>query len=297
MPSAIRRKWRIKRVMAVPANWQGTPDRFYHFLLGYLVPLLIWQEKTGDIDITVRDCGPHNPWFELLRPQTSVEFLPPGMMLERYLSHRQERVVFHDWDNPTRFHRRSLAKARAAAIDNSQSVVRQDSGSPRITILERRPSVEHYRNDSAEVPGGGADWRSVPNVDEIAQSLKDMGHVHVVDTAGMTPHEQVNTLVNTDVLIAQHGGGLSNMLWMESGRTVIEVLPHRPPTIDAIFRNLAASRDLGYQAISQDGEHAPVDPDLVVRATRELLEDPAHFIPTATGSLPMRVWRQLPRRL
>jgi hypothetical protein len=293
----VRKKWRIKRVMAVPANWQGTPDRFYHFLLGYLVPLLIWQERTGNLDIAVRDSGPHNPWFELLRPQTSVEFLPPGMMLERYLSHRQERVVFHDWDNPTRFHRRALASARTAALNNSRSAVGPNSDSPRITILERRPSVEHYRKASAETPGGGADWRSIPNLGDIADSLRDTGLVKVVDTASMTPQEQVLTLLNTDLLIAQHGAGLSNMLWMESGRSVIEILPDRPPTIDAIFRNLAAARKLSYQAIPQNGEHAALDPKLIVNSAQALLEAPEHFIPTATGSLPMRLWRQMPRRL
>lgn len=292
----VRKRWRIERVMAVPANWQGTPDRFYHFLLGYFVPLLLWQQRTGRKEIAVRDSGPHNPWFDLLRPKTSVEFLPPGMMLERYLSHRQDRVVFRDWDNPTRFHRKLLANARAAVAENCPSVMRLVSDSPRVTILERRPSVEHYRNDTAEIPGGGADWRSVPNVDDIADSLKNIGHVQVVDTAGMTPQEQVFTLQNTDVLIAQHGGGLSNMLWMESGRSVIEILPQRPPTIDAIFRNLASARALGYQAIHQDGEHAPVDSQLIVKATRTLLARPTDFIPTATGSLPMRLWRQRPRR-
>jgi len=293
----VRKKWRIKRVMAVPANWQGTPERFYHFLLGYLIPLLIWQERTSDVDIAVRDSGPHNPWFELLRPQTSVEFLPPGMMLERYLSHRQERVVFHDWDNPTRFHRRSLALARAAAINNSRSIGRTDSDSPQITILERRPSVDHYRKDSAETPGGGADWRSVPNIEEIAASLGRVGRVEVVDTAGMTPQEQVLTLLNTDLLVAQHGGGMSNMLWMESGSSVIEILPPRPPTIDTIFRNLAAARDLGYLAVPQEGEHTPVATQPIVEAARSLLESPAAHVPTPTGSWPMRMLRQLPRRL
>jgi len=283
--------------MAVPATWQGTPDRFYHFLLGYFVPLVMWQERSGIRDIAVRDSGPHNPWFQMLRPETSVEFLPPGMMLERYLSHRQERVVFHDWDNPTRFHRRSLVVARRAAIRNSECPVAPGTNSPRITVVERRPSVGHYRSDSAEFPGGGAEWRSVPNLNDVADSLGQLGQVTVVDTAGMTPQEQIHTFANTDILVAQHGGGMSNMLWMESGRCVIEILPKRPPTIDAIFRNLAAARRLGYQAIPQDGEHESVDPKLVTDAARALLDSPESSIPTATGSLPMRLWRQLPRRL
>ncbi len=293
----VRKQWRIKRVMAVPANWQGTPDRFYHFLLGYLVPLVLWQERTGNTEIAVRDSGPHNPWFDLLRPHTSVDFLPPGMMLERYLSHRQERVVFHDWDNPTRFHRRSLAKARAAAIQNSQSVMGQHTGSTRITVLDRRPSLDHYRGGGSETPGGAAEWRSLPNAEQIAASLSSFGEVQILDTAGLSPSEQVRELLHTDVLVAQHGGGMSNMLWMNSGTSVVEILPPRPPTIDTIFHNLAAARELAYRAVQQDGDHAHVEPELVVDAVATLLVNPRRYVPTATGSLPMRVWRQLPRRL
>jgi len=283
--------------MAVPANWQGTPERFYHFLLGYLVPLALWQERRGVMEIAVRDSGPHNEWFKLLQPQTSVELMPPGMMLERYLSHRQERVVFHDWDNPTRFHRKSLALARASIVGRIEPVGFPRERTPIITIIERKPSIRHYRVRDAETPGGAADWRSIPNISEIAEALAEIGHVTVIDTAGLSPQEQVSSLLQTDLLVAQHGGGLSNMLWMESGRSVIEILPPRPPTIDAIFHNLAAARGLGYRAIPQVDEHAPVDTQLVIDAAKNLLEsDPAH-VPTPTGSWPMRLVRQLPRKL
>ena len=283
--------------MAVPANWQGTPERFYHFLLGYLVPLLIWQERSDERAIAVRESGPHNAWFELLHPDTSIEFLPPGMMLERYLSHRQERVVFHDWDNPTRFRRKSLTRARGTAIRNLQPTVNNGEGRPRITVLDRGPSVDHYRSDVAETHGGGAEWRSLPNVKEIATSLELLGDVRILDTAGMTPQEQVSSLLQTDVLVAQHGGGLSNMLWMESGKSVIEILPPRPPTIDAIFHNLAAACRLGYRAVPQKSEHSPVDTQPILQAAQDLLESPTAHVPTPTGSWPMRLVRQLPRRL
>ena len=283
--------------MAVPATWQGTPDRFYHFLLGYLVPLALWQERTGAKEIDVRDSGPHNGWFNLLQPGTSVELMPAGVMLERYLSNRQERVVFHDWDNPTRFHHRSLRRARALVLEWRQPAERSKEHAPRITLLERRPSVQHYRERDAEIPGGAADWRSIPNIREVADALSDIGSVTVLDTAEMTPHEQVASLLNTDLLVAQHGGGLSNMLWMESGKSVVEILPPRPLTIDAIFHNLAAACRLGYRAVPQKSEHSPVDTQPILQAAQDLLESPAAHVPTPTGSWPMRMVRQLPRRL
>lgn len=293
-----RKKWRIKRVMAVPSTWQGTPERFYHFMLGYFVPLVLWQEKTGITEVAVRDSGPMNDWFDLLRPGTSVELLPPGVMLERVLSHRQERVILHDWDNPTRFHHRSISRFANVVLERwpSLSAPRVPTV-PRITILERRPSASYYRGSTAELQGGGSDWRSLPNIQELAGALAHLGEVSVIDTAGMTPVEQLEALRHTDLLVAQHGGGLSNMVWMPVTSGVVEVLPPLPQTIDTIFRNLAAAKGLGYQAVAQEEVHAEVDIAAILAASTSLIADPIGAVPTPTGRLPVRLLRQLPRRL
>lgn len=287
--------------MAVPANWQGTPDHFYHFFLGYFMPLVLWQEKTGVAEVAVRDCGPMNAWFDLLRPGTDVDYMPSGVMLERVLSHRQERVILHDWDNPTRFHRRALRQFTQAvlprAVEGSSPVLPAHHGGCRITLLERRPNPEYYHSDHAETPGGGSQWRSVPNVADIADALAPLGIVDIVDTATLSPRDQIRTLRDTDLLVAQHGAGLANMVWLPGRAGVVELLPPRPPTIDAIFSNLAAACELAYVVVPQEDEHSAVDPQAVASAATALLADPDACIPTATGSLPMRLLRQLPRRL
>ena len=290
-----RKKWRITRTMAVPANWQGSPEHFYHFLLGYFTPLVLWQERTGTMEVAVRDCGPMNPWFDLLRAQTDVEFMPPGVMLERLLSHRQERVILRDWDNPTRFHHRSLARVRESVLSRARSET-TFNGRPRITVLERRPNPDFFHSQAAETPGGGSGWRSVPNINSVAEGLSAFGDVAVVDTAELAPAAQVELMQSTDLLVAQHGAGLSNMLWMPDGASVVELLPPLPPTIDTIFRNLAAARSLGYVAVPQADLHAPIDTDSVTAAVEGVLAHPTPPVPTATGRLPIRVLRQLPRR-
>lgn len=292
-----RRKWRIKRTMAVPANWQGTPDHFYHFLLGYFMPVILWQQRTGTMEFAVRDCGPMNPWFELTRPGTDIEFMPPGIMLERLLSHRQERVILRDWDNPTRFHRRSLAVFSRVIQDRVGVSPRVRSDAPHITVLDRRPSTEYYRSDIADSHGSGADRRSIPNVDELAAALESLGEVTLLDTAGMTPAEQVGALAETDLLVAQHGAGLANMVWLPAGGAVLEIRPPLPPTINEIFSNLASARGLGYLAVDQADVHSSVNADVIAAAATRLTGHPDSFVPTATGSLPVRFLRQLPRRL
>lgn len=290
-----RKKWRIPRMMAVPANWQGSPEHFYHFMLGYFVPLVLWQERTGAMEITVRDCGTMNTWFDLLRPGTDVELMAPGIMLERVLSHRQERVILHDWDNPTRFHRRSLSEVRATVLARTAGTP-EEVVKTRITLLERRPNPDFFHGPQAETPGGGSQWRSIPNIGELAEALAPLGSVSVVDTAELAPHEQVKLMSATDLLVAQHGAGLANMLWLPNGAGVIEMLPPLPQTIDAIFSNLAAALSIGYQAVPQPDLHAPVDPAAVAEAAALVLANPGSHVPTATGSLPIRMLRQLPRR-
>jgi hypothetical protein len=291
-----RRKWRIKRTMAVPANWQGTPDHFYHFLLGYFMPVILWQERTGSTEVAVRDCGPMNPWFELTRPGTDVEFMPPGIMLERLLSNRQERVILRDWDNPTRFHRRSLASFSRAILDRVSAPAHVRGDAPRITVLDRRPSADYFRSDAADSHGSGADRRSISNVAEIAAELGALGNVTVLDTAALSPAQQVRALAATDLLVAQHGAGLSNMVWLPAGGAVLEIKPPLPATITDIFSNLASARSLDYDVINQQHEHAEVAAAVVVSAATRLLTDSGAHIPTMTGSLPIRALRQLPRR-
>ena len=119
----------------------------------------------------------------------------------------------------------------------------------------------------------------------------------ILDTADLDPHQQIAALANTDLLVAQHGAGLSNLVWMPRGSGVVEIKPPLIPTISSIYSNLAGARGLGYRAVDQAGEHASVDVEAVVRSAETIMSDPAACVPTLTGRLPIRILRQLPRRL
>jgi hypothetical protein len=38
-------KWQIAEPMLVPAQWQGSVEHFYHFFLGYFMPVVLWLHK------------------------------------------------------------------------------------------------------------------------------------------------------------------------------------------------------------------------------------------------------------
>jgi len=288
----------MPRTMLVPAQWNGSVEHFYHFFFGYLVPVVLYQEKSDSNSFVVRDCGPMNPWFDLLRPGTDLDFMTPGVMLHRVLTHRQERVILRGWDDPTRFHKASLRKFSGIVSERAgASRVTATTSSPRITMLERRASPDFYTGASSEVYSSGTDFRSWPNVAESHAAIMPLGEAAVVDTAGMSPKDQVRLFEQTDVLIAQHGAGLSNMVFMKPGTTVIEVKPPLETIISTIYSNLAAAMGLGYRAIEQASDHAAVPAEDIRSAAEAALSDPGQPVPHMTGRLPARIRRQLPRRL
>jgi hypothetical protein len=167
----------------------------------------------------------------------------------------------------------------------------------RITVLDRAPTPDFYLHVTSEVFSSGSAFRSLPNTQEISQALQAVGKVTLIDTASVSPEDQVRVLANTDLLVAQHGAGLANMVWMPPGSAVLEIKPPLVPTVNEIFANLAACRGLDHLAVDQVGEHTPIELDLVIAGSARLLSSPGDMVPPMPGRLPMRIVRQLPRRL
>ena len=290
------KKYRIQKPMLVPAQWQGSVEHFYHFLLGYFVPIVLWQEKTQVSDFAVRDCGPMNPWFDLLADGTKVDYLPPGVMLQRTLTFRQEHQILWDWDNPTRFHRKSLRAVSRVIRERVQvNEELERTSEVRVTLLNRGLSPDFYSTDKAEVIGSGAEIRSVPNMSDLERCLMQHGVLSCIDAAVLPPDTQVRQFMKTDILIAQHGAGLSNMLWMSPGSTVVEIQPPLPQTVDQIFSNLAAAMGIKHVVFRQEHEHSEIDPvalDSIVKAVREGNHG---SVPKSPTRFPLQLIRQLPR--
>ncbi len=236
-----------------------------------------------------------NPWFDLLSGPTTFEFIPPGVMLQRTLTHLQEQQVFWGWDDPTHFQRRNIKKLRLAIgsrLDlGTIPITRVDK---RITVLVRKDATDFFDKD-AEVLGSGSAARSIGNLYQIGGAIGNLLSLDFLDTASLTPAKQINALWNTDILIAQHGAGLSNMVWMQPGTTVVEIQPTQQPTIDSIFSNLAAACRIKHITIKQDHAHADIDVDALSNLINRITIHNDGTIPKMPGSFPFRLLRSLPR--
>ena len=292
---SVAKKWRLETPMLVPAQWQGSVEHFYHFFFGYFMPAALWLEKNPVPRIAVRDSGPMNPWFELLSPRTMVDFIPPGVMLQRTLTHLQNRQIFWGWDDPTHFQRRNIRRLRL--IMGSQLNLESSAAAhvdKRITVLMRKDAVDFFDKD-AEVRGSGSAARSIGNLHHIQNALDSPPNLEFLDTASISPAAQITALWNTDILIAQHGAGLSNMVWMQPGTTVIEIQPMQQPTIDSIFSNLAAASYIKHITVRQDHAHADIDIESLANLVNRINIHSDVSVPKMSGSLPFRLLRSLPR--
>ena len=134
------------------------------------------------------------------------------------------------------------------------------SDGPRILMIERGPSPPFYRSEQSEVQSSGDERRSIPNFSDIYQSVQ---HSHraalavIPETLPLT--RQFALFATADIIVAQHGAALANMIWARPRATVIEIYPD-DVRID-FFRDLARCLGLRHRRFRQKDSHAAIDPD------------------------------------
>ncbi len=251
-----------RRTIVVP-DCHGSVEHYYHFMLGYFVPLAQWVDRTGATEVTVRDCGPMTTWFDLLRPRVDIEIIAPGMMLKRVIGRHQPMAVMPPLDNPMLFDGPAM-RLLADRLRASAGIT--PAAGAGIVVTDRGPTPKHYAVATAEVRTTGSERRSVPNMAEIARRLESVGPVARVDGADLAPREQIEVFSSAGVLVGQHGAGLANMLWMAPGSTVVEILPPVGEGVWELFGDLADALGLSYARVLQESMHADVDAAAVVAA-------------------------------
>jgi len=250
--------------MAVPGQWSGSVEHFYHFFLGYLYPLVQWLEESGHRSVTVRDCGPMNPWLSLLEPHVELEVIPPGLMLHRFARQLQPAVVLDALDDPETFDGGRI-QSFVQAFQRMTAVEFPEAKS-NVVLLNRASTDPYFATGNSEVDESGVERRSVPNMQAIARRLEQSRPTALIDTALLNPVEQIQALAQASTLVAQHGAGLVHMVWMQPNSTVVEILPPSTDDVRLIFHNLARALGHQYARINQLHDHAEVQPALVEKA-------------------------------
>ena len=245
---------------------RGSVEHFYHFLLSYFLPLENYISLAQPSALVLRDCGPMNPWFELLPPGTELLLRPAKALAAERAEREGNFSQVNSWERKSWSRRRRIHRARHGVL--VRQGIRTSPTENRVTLINRAPSLAFYHGP-AETKTSGADRRSLPNFAELADALGKEVPLHLFEGEHLPPLDQLRAMSGTTVLIGQHGAGLANMVWMPAGGFVIEILP---TTVgrrqQGLFRALARTCGHRYVAVSQANNHSPVD---VVRVVSALL--------------------------
>lgn len=144
-------------------------------------------------------------------------------------------------------------------------------GTGHLLLIERRPADPYYESSQAEIKSSGAARRSLPNIQELEQALAPWRPLRV-SLEGRSLKEQASLFFAADMIIAQHGAALTNILFCRPRTALIEIFSKSlDPNMGRIFEGLALTKSMRYFAVEQETNHSPVELPAIVTAVEKFL--------------------------
>ena len=235
-------------VLAAP-HW-GSVEHYYHFLLGYLLPFLAaTHAERRQARFLVRDCGPMTAHFSILE-EWCVNIIDREELAS--LAADPRAVAPRGFDHVRRYRDPALRQAIAILLDLLHVRCRTPAGRDRLLLINRAAPDPYYSTDRSEVKSAGSERRSIPNIDELAEELAEDWNVSLVTLEGLSLSEQARLFRTADVIVAQHGAALANIVFCTPETRIVEIDPHRG---NSIFGDLASVIGAQYARVEQDGPH------------------------------------------
>ena len=244
-----------------PDNRIGRLDGFFHYIIGYLAPTLYALRETQvNGSIGVEACGPFDRFWGEVRQHRIEVVEPQAEIVTTAPVHLKPR----GFDAPTGHARTPWMPVRRSVLNAFEIDTTDDKEShdaaPRILVIDRAHVAA-----VAGAQARGRARRSVPNLPEIIEGLRGIGPVDVVTFEDLSLREQILATRNADIIVAQHGAVMANLLWSRRRTHVIEIVT---PEKEKIFTSYFEGLGIPVTQISQSDVHDPVDVDLVIQAAR-----------------------------
>lgn len=252
------------------ANRKGSVEHYYHFLLGFLLPLAAKHAALTKLGqkgpIYVRDCGPMDrilkevgfPRVHILDRDQHQRNASQTTMDGRPMRHETvDGMDCTDGDYPVAAMRQAVDILRSQMQSRGHQSAQAPAKERKVVLINR--SVDPYYNSAAaELPTSGLQRRSIRNFAE-ARSVLEIVRPELVDVVleNATLAEQMALFASADVIIAQHGAALANVIWCQPGTRVIEIAPRGYK--DWIFSSLSKAFDLDHRLVHQEGQHGDCD--------------------------------------
>lgn len=256
-------------------NRNGSVQHYYHYLLGFLMPLCInWdriQDDTHGSNITVRSCALMDRLtLELNFENLNIIDYDPSLAIRDTLATvNYDRIIeLEGYDFTTYYDAAEFLKFKEFVYKRLKIY---DSIKPygKIVLIDRLPPDPFYLSNNSEyvTASAGSDRRSIPNIMDIKKCIDSiLGNTHVVTLENMTLSSQVEIFSSADIIIAQHGASMANLVWAKPGTIVIEIIPRQMAGLLSIFDffgDLCRCLGLQHKIILQDDYHAAVDIDIL----------------------------------
>ena len=218
-------------------NNSGSIEHFYHFVLGYLLPLGSYMTReriSQDRVMLLCSCGP----FDRLMQELAL----PGLILCERQTHAKSKAM--------------ILRLADADVDARRAIEADWVGSPRILLIERGEPDPFYASPicydiNPIFRTAGKQRRMIGNHAALAAPLAgSYPGLRNVILEGMPLAAQIALFERADVVIAQHGAALANVIWMRPDAGVVEIDPN---SNSFVFTNLARLSGLRYQRIGQPG--------------------------------------------
>ncbi len=283
------------------ANRIGSVEHYFHFLLGFFIPLArhlagpALDRRIGEI--LVRSCGPMDSHLRALGDPRLVILDKPAhdAARGRATTATQRFKLIRGYDMPRRFDRAVFAQIRDIMLARSDvqaeiAKARAEWGSARarLLLIRRGPPDPFYLSRKAEAQGAGTSRRSVPNHDELRRALAErFGGVLDAALEGVSLARQIALFHLADIVVAQHGAALANLVWTRQTTRAVEIFPrtliadYHP---ESAFRKLAHRLKMHHSSVWQDDVHAAVD-------AAALCDAVAHRRPAWRQALEIERWR------
>jgi hypothetical protein len=243
----------VLQARVVPSNIYGDVDHFYHFLLGLLLPFLVSQKEFFPKRIyyfpDLGSMNRHLAWLTELGIEIKVDSQDETETQVLY------EISCIGWDHPSTYEFGEFELARDTLLELMQFPKPSPNLEPRVLIIDR--GLANY--DDRANSYNGTSKRSIPNLPVLYSRISPIVHAELVVLEDLSLRDQIELFSMADIVVAQHGAALSNLVWCRPSTWVIEVIDAqvRPPFFEALARRL----NLNYISVKQSNNHAEVDID------------------------------------
>ena len=258
-------------------NRNGSVEHYYHFLLGYLIPLVEWYSfiaPRSDLRVRARSCAIMDrltlelniPGLEIV-PKESLSIA--ANLLPTCDSGQIQVIKLQGFDHSSRYNGKRLSESArkihrmlAREVDKCRSAIFQNGDDSPVVMIERCQPDQFYISGAAEIPKSGSQRRSILNHADLVRALVSAGATVIsVSLEGKSLAWQIALFQGARCIIAQHGAALANLVFCTPGTTLIEIMPRdldvRSHERECFF-NLSRELGIHHRFIHQEGSHSSV---------------------------------------